>query len=158
MASYGNSVIQEYSHFWRGMRTFLPGLNVLTRYGSYRRPRRSLRWSMLKLISQIVYITASEVLWTCDKDKMSWMILSSCILIISTRPWSWLGKKILRSNQLVKISGYQASFKEKHVQIDEMKLTWFLWSAHQNTYSFMLKKLRNRDNMGRDAYHIMTAL
>ena len=40
-----------------------------------------------------IYITASEFLLTCDREKMIQMILSNCIGIMSMRPWIWPGEK-----------------------------------------------------------------
>ena len=60
------------------------------------------------------------------------------------------GQNILRINQLVKVAGHQASYKENQVQVDEMRAMCFLLSANQNRYSFLLKKLRDGDNMVRD--------
>ena len=52
------------------------------------------------------------------------------------------GENILRSNQLFKVAGYQASSKEKQVQIEKMKEMCFLLSANQKKYIFLLKELR----------------
>ena len=56
------------------------------------------------------------------------------------------------------MDGNQASSKDKQVQVDEMKEMCFFLSANQNSYSFLLKKLRDRDNMGRDEYPITATL
>ena len=60
------------------------------------------------------------------------------------------GENILRSAQLVKLSGYQASSKENQVQIGEMKEMCFLLNSNQKRYSFLLKQPRDRDNVFRD--------
>ena len=65
-------------------------------------------------------------------------------------------EKILRSDKLVKVSGYQASYKEEQFQVDKMKAMCFLLSAYQKRYSFLLKQLRERDKVGRDDYTVMT--
>ena len=39
-----------------------------------------------------------------------------------------------------------------------MKAMWFLLSSNQKRYSFLLKKLRNGGNVGRDEYLVMTTL
>ena len=65
---------------------------------------------------------------------------------------------ILRSDQLIKVAGDQASSRKKYVQVDKMKAIFFLRSAYQKKYSFLLKKLRDGDNMGRDEYPVMTTL
>ena len=64
------------------------------------------------------------------------------------------GENILRSDQLVKLAGDQASSKENQVQIDEMKAIFFLLRANQNMYIFLLKKLRNGDNVVRGEYSV----
>ena len=64
------------------------------------------------------------------------------------------GENFLRSDQLVKVAGTQASSEEKHVQIYEMKSIFFLLCAYQKRYSFLLKKLRDRDNVVRDEYPV----
>ena len=56
------------------------------------------------------------------------------------------------SNQLVKVIGQQASSKQQQIQVGEMKAMGFLLSANKKMYSFLLKKLRDRDNAGRDMY------
>ena len=66
------------------------------------------------------------------------------------------GKNILRSNQLVRVSGYQASSKEKQVQVEEIKALFILLITNQESYSFLLKKLRDGDNVGRDEYPVTT--
>ena len=65
-------------------------------------------------------------------------------------------EKILSSNKLVKVAGYQASTKEKQIQVDKMKEMCFLISSDQNNYSFLLKKMRYGDNMGRGEYTVTT--
>ena len=54
------------------------------------------------------------------------------------------------------MDGYQASSKEKQVQVDKMKAMHFLLSANKKSYSFLLNQLRDRDNMGRDEYPVTT--
>ena len=66
------------------------------------------------------------------------------------------GENILRSDQLVKVAGYQAPYKENQIKVDEMKSICFLLSADQNVYSFLLKKMRDGDNVGRDEYTVTT--
>ena len=60
------------------------------------------------------------------------------------------GENILRIDQLVKISRGQASFKKNQVQLDKMKETCFLLISYRKGYSFLLKQLRDRDNVERD--------
>ena len=60
------------------------------------------------------------------------------------------GENILRSAQLVKLSGYQASSKENQVRIDEMKAICFLLSTNPKRYSLLLRQLRDGDNVGKD--------
>ena len=52
--------------------------------------------------------------------------------------------------------GDQASSKEKQVQIGKMKAICFLLSANQKMYSFLLKQLRDGENVGRDDYSATT--
>ena len=66
------------------------------------------------------------------------------------------GENIIRSNQLVKVAVYQASSKEKQVQFNDMKAMCFLLSSNQKRYSFLLKQLRDGDNVGRDEYSATT--
>ena len=93
MASYGDSVLQVYSWFWREMRTSLPSQQISTCFGSCRILRISLQDLLFNEISQPFYITASEVLLTCDRDNMSPTILSNCVGIMYMRLWSCLGEK-----------------------------------------------------------------
>ena len=67
-------------------------------------------------------------------------------------------ENILRSDKLVKVAGDQDSYKEKQVQVDEMKEMFFLSSSDQNRYILMLQKLRDGDNVGRDEYPVTTKL
>ena len=67
------------------------------------------------------------------------------------------GNNILCIKQLT-TNGIQASTKEKKSQIDHMKEMCFLISAYQKRYSFLLKHLRYRDNVGRDEYPVTTTL
>ena len=69
------------------------GQNILTRYGSCRIPIRSLWESMLNETSHPVYITASEVLLTYDREKITQTMLSNYVGIMSMRPWSCQGEK-----------------------------------------------------------------
>ena len=64
-------------------------------------------------------------------------------------------ENILRSNQIIKVDGYQASYKKKQVQVDKIKAIFFLLRSDQKRYSFLLKQLRDRDNVGRDEYPFM---
>ena len=59
-------------------------------------------------------------------------------------------ENILRSDQLVKVAGYQTLSKENQVQIDKMKEIFFFLRSDQNRYSLLLKQLRDGDNVGRD--------
>ena len=54
------------------------------------------------------------------------------------------------------MSGEQASYKDKKVQVDETKAVCILLISDQKRYSLMLKKLRDRDNVGRDEYFFTT--
>ena len=66
------------------------------------------------------------------------------------------GRKILSSNQLVKVAEDQVLYKEKQVQVKEAKAICFLLTDNQNMYIFLLIQLRGGDNMGRDEYTITT--
>ena len=68
------------------------------------------------------------------------------------------GGNITRSNQLVKVAGDQASSKEKKVQVDKMKEMCLLLSANQKRYSFLLKQLRDGENVSRDEYPVTNTL
>ena len=68
------------------------------------------------------------------------------------------GENILRRNQVVKVDGDQASYKEKQVQVKKMKAMWFLISANQKRYSLLLKNMGNIENVGRYEYPVTTTL
>ena len=50
----------------------------------------------------------------------------------------------------------QASSKEKKAHIDRMKAMCFLMISDQNRYSFLLKKMRYRENVVMDEYPVKT--
>ena len=60
------------------------------------------------------------------------------------------GERILKVDQLVEVDGDHVSSKEKQVHIDEMKVMCFFLRSNQMIYSFLLKQLRYRYNVGRD--------
>ena len=68
------------------------------------------------------------------------------------------GENSLRRYQLVKMARVHTPSKEKHVKFDEMKAMCFLLSFNQKRYNFLLKELRDGDNVGRDEYPVMTTL
>ena len=66
------------------------------------------------------------------------------------------GEKILRSDHIFKLDGDQTSSKEKQVNIYRMKAMCFLLSDDQNRYIFLLKKLKDEENVGSDEYPVTT--
>ena len=66
------------------------------------------------------------------------------------------GGKVLRGDQLVKVDGYQAVYKDKQVQVDEMKSMCFLLSSNQKSYCFLLRQLSDVDNVGRYDHPVTT--
>ena len=68
------------------------------------------------------------------------------------------GEKILRSYQLTKVAGDQASSKEKKIQIDDMKSMCFLLNSDQKRYSILLKQVSDEDNVGLDEYPVTNTL
>ena len=68
------------------------------------------------------------------------------------------GENILRRDQLFKVAGYQASSKEKQVQVDKMKALCFLLRSYQKRYSLLLNKVRDVYNVVRDEYPVTTTL
>ena len=61
-----------------------------------------------------------------------------------------VGENILSSNQLVKVTGDQASSNDKQVKVDNMKTICLLLRDNQKMYSFLLKQLNDGGNVGRD--------
>ena len=59
-------------------------------------------------------------------------------------------ENFIRRDQLIKVSGYQVSYKENRVHIYKIKAICFLLSTDQNMYILLLKQLRDGDNVGRD--------
>ena len=59
------------------------------------------------------------------------------------------GENILRSEQITK-NGIQAIEREQQAQIYHMRAMCFLLSADQNMHNLLVKKMRGRDNIGRD--------
>ena len=68
------------------------------------------------------------------------------------------GEKILRSYQLTKVAGDQASSKEKKIQIDDMKSMCFLLNSNQKRYSILLKQVSDEDNVVLDEYPVTNTL
>ena len=66
------------------------------------------------------------------------------------------GKNIIRSDQLFKVDGYQASYKEKQVKVDKMREIFFLLSADQKRHSLLLKKLKDGEKVDRGDYPVTT--
>ena len=67
-----------------------------------------------------------------------------------------VGENILSSNQLVKVTGDQASSNDKQVKVDNMKTICLLLRDNQKMYSFLLKQLNDGGNVGRDQYPVKT--
>ena len=74
------------------------------------------------------------------------------------KPWnSTAGTTSYASNNSPRMA-FKHQRRRKKSQIDHMKEMCFLISAYQKRYSFLLKHLRYRDNVGRDEYPVTTTL
>ena len=87
---------------------------------------------------------------------MTQMILSNCVGIMSMRQWIWPGEKNPKDRS-TRQSGWRPGAIQRKAGADwRDEGNVFPSKSQPKSYSFLLKKLRDGDNVGRDDYPVTT--